>query len=176
MRLSVSYLRIIKSSNVYFSDQSLHNERKKLGLDLTWNRLKLLYQLQESLHNHSQLPKYWIQVIQRLPEMLKQLPGSSVDSSSATTTVGKHQSSNESASNVTTDAQHAASEVLAKEDDKNVSKTATSPERKVPYSLSLIGEWGAKRFQSDGSNRTNATIPSWRNSTSIMATVSQNIQ
>lgn len=164
--------RILKLSKAGLADRSLENERKKIGMDLTWNRLRILYQFQEYLkflnQNSQNLSKYWIQVLQKLPDIFdsKQLP---------TTSSYRPSESNASESESSSSSDSGFIMSSAVKDDENTSHKSNEgnnvQRKETSYTLPMIGGWKTKSFQSEGSTKPNA-IPKWINNVPITSSVS----
>lgn len=153
-------------SNLTFSNQPLNkvhfsNDKRKFNIDLTWNRLKLLYQFQEYLKlinlSSQCIPKQWIQVFQKLPNIFN----ANVTCTSAC---------NETSSESNPETKTSTSEILNEADNKSV----IINKKESVYKIPLIGEWKTRKLQNEDFNKDNF-VSKWKNNTSVSSSVCINL-
>lgn len=140
-----------------------------MGIELTWNRLKILYHFQEYLkilnQNSQLLSKYWIEVLQKLPDLIeKQLPtisSTKVSKSNATESESKSFSEPKvSMANISKNTENTS--------QKN--NEIISVERKESYTFPLIGGWKTQSSQSETSTKLHS-VPKWKNNVPVTSSV-----
>lgn len=164
--------RILKLSTANFSDQPLNkihlpNERRKFNLDLTWNRMKVLYQFQEYIKlinmENKNSTKDWINVFRKLPEMFSAEPPKKPFE--PTLPPIPEMSETQAQPKKIDDLPECA------EVPKSVPEHATRDTKDQSYNIPLISGWRHRNGPPDPSKR-NEQIPKWRSNVTVSSPVS----